>query len=85
MQNKPCAAQIIVIYSPVKKIISARRQNNQIVFFRGYIKKDEMTEFQDLAFVFLDQTEKVIRAKVEFLSSIYNGLTDWKVEEIACQ
>jgi hypothetical protein len=68
----------------MKTIISARRQNNQTVFFRGIIKKDEMTEFQDMAFDFSAHSEKVIRAKIEFLSSIYNGLSDWKVEETTC-
>jgi len=67
-----------------KKIISARRQNNQTVFFRGHISKNEMTEFQDLAFDFSAQSEKVISAKIEFLSGFYSGLSNWKTEEIAC-
>jgi hypothetical protein len=69
---------------PMKKIISARRQNNQAVFFRGYISKNEMTEFQDLAFDFSAHSEKVVQDKISFLSSFYEGLADWKVEEITC-
>lgn len=70
-----------------KIIISAHRQNNQAVFFRGITDKNEMTEFQDLALDFKDKYLAPYFAaneKIKMLSSIYGGLSDWKIEEITC-
>ena len=67
-----------------KLIISARRQNNQAVFFRGYLDKRDMTEFQDLAADFSSYPKKTALDKIEFLKIFYEGLSDWKIEEITC-
>jgi len=70
-----------------KIIISARRQNNQAVFFRGIADENEMTESQDLALDFKDKYLApyfAAKEKTENLSSAYSGLLDWKVEEITC-
>lgn len=67
-----------------KIIISARRENNQSVFFRGHLDKREMTEFQDLAADFSGYLPSVALAKIEFLKPLYTGLSDWKVEQITC-
>lgn len=43
-----------------------------------------MTEFQDLAADFSSYPKKTALDKIEFLKIFYEGLLDWKIEEITC-
>jgi len=77
--NKP------VYTSPMKIIISARRENNQIVFYKGWNQKNEMSEFQTFAFNFKDHyldPYSTAQEKINEMKEQFAGLSDWKVEEI---
>lgn len=66
----------------MKKIISARRENGQIVFYKS--RNDAPTEFQALALDFNNFQRPVHSAKerIQFLEKQYEGLSDWKIEDI---
>lgn len=71
----------------MKKIISARRQNGQIVFYKGYVIINEITESQALAFDFEEYfdyplSHRRAEMKMADLKKQFAGLSDWKIEDV---
>lgn len=66
----------------MKKIISARRQNGQAVFYTS--KHNPITEFQALAFDFnvCNEPEKSGQETINLIKKDYSGLSDWKIEDV---